>query len=534
MDPKKPKLVKEEPKLERKPSIRTKHAPPVVRQTLTSAKRIQNALNPLATFTASKSSLASTKQPTGTISKPSSKQTQSSSVSAAPSCSKPKELPGTTALRRTQSVKETRPKYSNQPQLSSNFKQPLQRKTGTDFNRKSTVAPKPGIEYKRQQWKPQLPPISKPKPEFKQQQKILKRPPMFPHRKSMSSDNIQTKNCKPKLNESQSVENIYMPTPKELKGLSPISREEADNKRLLFKTPSAYRRRSIYHHTPLSNRKFNNFLIASSPRPDEMLQLQDRLNKWLRSRGKTPAEFHNLNKFIESCRNRVSNAVIDEVEEQNKENVEAVDCRTESYENLKINATPEEDKFKIAKEAILVLRRLVEQGYPASESLELLDLITEKYKNFLDTPEYWELRAWIDQAEGNIVKAVEHFSTAIIQGADIISVEKSIDLLLQKFSVLNISPSKIIHKTKDEVEQRVNAKNVFKSRIIMFAIKEREAKKNQVTETPQKKFMAIPVRRSTRLSTSTYKNSPGVTLYQSLKQADNSEDISFTKNKALI
>lgn len=127
-----------------------------------------------------------------------------------------------------------------------------------------------------------------------------------------------------------------------------------------------------------------------------------------------------------------------------------------------------------------------------------LELIREKYRKVDNEPEYWECRAAIEQSVGNVRNAVEFYKTAIIQGAEVCyyfyktlishnyntilqvnAVDKSLDQLLKKFSLLNISPSKSeqkVHGNSDKERIVREARNVFKSSIIQFAIRERNMK----------------------------------------------------------
>lgn len=381
-------------------------------------------------------------------------------------------------------------------------------------------------------------------------------------RRSLSSGHIQSKQGKtfdPKLaykvaSQSHSEENLNINASSNVGfgglGFSPILEEKSASRSYVFKTPSAYERRSVCPFTPGSVRKSSLFR-ASTPAPVELQKLQDRLNKWLKSRGKPLASFHHLRCFGINEDNKVQSPV--EIYEENKENIEVINEKSESYESLNIVSLepqkpevsketdmPPEELARIAKEAMVELQKLIQEDYPRAQCLGWLELIRDKYNKAVDEPEYWECRAAIEQSMGNVGNAVEFYKTAIIQGAEVTHVDKSLDQLLKKFSLLNISPRKSEQNNHDGNKERIimEARNVFKSTIIQFAIQERKLKKKDVDDESVaqnvKKLVATPVRRSTRMSRSAYISTPGVKLCSSLKEANlSSEEIDFKKNNAL-
>lgn len=95
----------------------------------------------------------------------------------------------------------------------------------------------------------------------------------------------------PLLDRSQSVECLNI-SRGDFENISPI-RNNVQNNQFAFKTPTAYRRRSRSVDTPISNKRSTMFRM-STPQPFNLQKLQERLNKWLKSRGKPTALFHNL------------------------------------------------------------------------------------------------------------------------------------------------------------------------------------------------------------------------------------------------
>lgn len=96
----------------------------------------------------------------------------------------------------------------------------------------------------------------------------------------------------PLIDRTQSVECLNI-SRGEFENISPIPKKE-QNTQFLFRTPTSYRRRSRSVYTPMTNMKSTQLLRMSTPQPFNLQKLQDRLNKWLKSRGKPVALFHNL------------------------------------------------------------------------------------------------------------------------------------------------------------------------------------------------------------------------------------------------
>lgn len=370
-------------------------------------------------------------------------------------------------------------------------------------------------------------------------------------RRSLSSGHLDNKKGKSfdpkrayiKSNHSCSEDNLCVPSQTAIPKFTPILEESCSNSHFVFKTPSAHERRSMCHYTPVSTTKRKPLFHSSTPFPIDKQKLQERLSQWLKSRGKKLSSFHHLRCFgMDHIKEKQAEPVLDD---ENKENIDNILHKSESYENLNIELKTDEDLTTngnalsdktlntAAKEALIELQKLIHEEYPMIQCLGWLELIKEKYRKIDEEPEYWECRAAIEQYSGNVGNAVEYYKTAIVHGAEVNSVDKSLDQLLKRFSLLNISPEKSemakINKDKERIVRE--ARNVFKSTIIQFAIQERKSKTKSKSDTSETKLVATPVRRSTRLSKSGYVSTPGVKLCMSLKEID-TEEIQFEKNKA--
>ncbi|GJQ79497.1 hypothetical protein Trydic_g16350 [Trypoxylus dichotomus] len=302
--------------------------------------------------------------------------------------------------------------------------------------------------------------------------------------------------------------------------VTPIKKKE-----LLFKTPFAYNRRSIVQLTPSTDRKSIYKLHSSTPAPSD---LQKRLNEWLVKHGKSLSSFHHLKCFgLHNTTNEHKETY--EKDEENKENLQNVE--DENRKSIKLEETHHTaniDYETVAKDALDDLHKLIQDGYPVDQCDAWLGRIRHKYRKLEEQPLYWECRAALEQCKGNISSAVEHYRKAIVNGAEIRTIEGSLDQLLQKFSLLNINPDVTQENTKTS-RLILDAQNAFKSTIIQFAVQERMLKKK---EDAERKLIVTPVRRSTRLSVK-HSGSSYIKLCSSIKDIEMDENTEFQKNSYL-
>ncbi|XP_017774936.1 PREDICTED: uncharacterized protein LOC108561488 [Nicrophorus vespilloides] len=281
---------------------------------------------------------------------------------------------------------------------------------------------------------------------------------------------------------------------------SPIKQEVVTQ--ITFKTPTAYKRRSQSFKTPTSVRKLGR---QSTPGPG-LNDLQRRLNDWLKKRGKPMSTFHHLKYF---SRDKVITN-----DSEDKEN-EAENVEPQITDAIDMNPS---QLVSIAKDALGDLNQLIIDSYPLALCETWLGTIRQRYKEIEEEPQYWECRASIEQTRGNISSAVECFKTAIIKGAEVKTIDNSLDKLLEKFSLLNIDTN-ISDDEKYRSSAMKDARNVFKSSIIQFAIQERKIKKDQGNAH---EYIVTPVRRSARLSMSCAQRSPAVKICNSFNEIDES------------
>lgn len=182
----------------------------------------------------------------------------------------------------------------------------------------------------------------------------IKRQPLHcknvPLRKSVSAENLTEQKCTDLNNTSTLMNYPHQQSEKRCK--TPNKTEISTD--IHFKTPSAYKRRSISFKTPSSACSIISHR-TSTPKLPTHAELQRRLNDWLVKRGKCPSSYTNLKAF--------SSWGIQETDEENKENVEGEGIpENGSYEDLRIPQKEKEDikeNINVARDALSDLLTLI-------------------------------------------------------------------------------------------------------------------------------------------------------------------------------
>ncbi|XP_046996832.1 uncharacterized protein LOC124612593 [Schistocerca americana] len=185
------------------------------------------------------------------------------------------------------------------------------------------------------------------------------------------------------------------------------------------------------------------------------------------------------------------------------------------------------------------LHKLILASYPRDQCEEWLHLIRKKFPNLDDEPLYWECLAALEEARGDYSTAIDFYSRAIVSGAEAEVIDKSLDLLWEKFTSLKLqSEDEEVDKKKQKTPRRsVDPRQVFKSSIIKFALQQKAVKQLSAdlgVEPKSLHYVATPVRRSTRKSNNPYKSS-SVVCVGSLNtlQPDVRDSVVFVSNTAL-
>ncbi|CAG4967359.1 unnamed protein product [Colias eurytheme] len=315
--------------------------------------------------------------------------------------------------------------------------------------------------------------------------------------------------------------------------LKDINEDEHTNEEKVVSAVKSERKK-VKFQTPLNN-------------PEEMLS---KLNKWLRLRGKTIDSYPHL-KCFGIPHHEIEIPKFD-YDDENKENIALehdsdnesfteLNCKevsdmdkwrspscvdsvdfNESYQTtMTSEISPREDELLLG--ALNHLTELLKLGYNWEDCARWLRTIRDRYNRAQETAAYWECRALLEERRGDLPASMQCWEQAVCKGAESSVAEASLDQLLDKFMQLKINPS----SGKKNVDAKlVDAKNVFKSTLIRFAIQEA---KNNMPNIP--KVTVTPVRRSTRLSC--YQKHTPLKLFKTIQQAIESEHAEFRPNRAM-
>ncbi|XP_031347690.1 uncharacterized protein LOC116174053 [Photinus pyralis] len=478
--------LKKDTNMERTDTIRksAKRKPPVIRQTLTSMYRFAKA-NPLLFVE------------DATVNKISMKNTDLSTAKFPKPVSKPsKGIKPTT-------VNNNLPSKANAEKTKSSLKQPVKPFTiNTQLKKPNgdVLRPTKGVGQK-----------------VRFADRLKRR-----SRSADSYDQHSAVSCK-QMASTSSLTSVHKND--DLKNLSPIAHE----RKVKFRTP-VRQSQNFTSNTPFLKRHSTPY--AHNAGHHSVSDLQERLKEWMRKRKISSNNFHHLKCFGLHKKHL-------EGGDDDKENVETDPVRT-SYDDLRIDTpiavyTKSEDLKTVVQNCLEDLHKLILEGYSVEQSEAWLNVIRDKYCYLDNEPQYWECRAAIEQNRNNLTSAVECLRIAIVQGAEVQSIDHSLEKLLQKFSLLNINTPKDNHAPNERDRIVKDARNVFKSSIIQFAIQERTMKRNLANADNEKKYRATPVRRSTRLTPSRYRSTPKVKICSSLRELDDSvrSNIDFHGNTEL-
>ncbi|XP_077290231.1 uncharacterized protein LOC143914021 [Arctopsyche grandis] len=276
-------------------------------------------------------------------------------------------------------------------------------------------------------------------------------------------------------------------------------------------------------------------LFLNTPKPSE---LRRRLNDWLQKRGKSLSTYHHLKCFGLKCGAKMKSSDAIDIDDENKENVEIPDddsfheSMCDETKNVAVNWRRASSQFSespcvaqpspmdsrkanilteltplskshssmdpLISEALFDLHQLILEGYSWLQCAEWLRAIVRDCgDNVKNVAAYWECRAALEEKRGDFVRTVDCFNNALQRGAQPINIEESLDNLLDKFIKLNLDPNCDKNVMHVQNQKLIDVKNVFKTSLIRFAIK----RQNEDETNDKPKFVATPVRRSSRLST---------------------------------
>ncbi|XP_026734889.1 uncharacterized protein LOC113498898 isoform X2 [Trichoplusia ni] len=255
-------------------------------------------------------------------------------------------------------------------------------------------------------------------------------------------------------------------------------------------------RKKVKFMTPMSS--FN------TPRPEE---LQGRLKSWLAKRGKSLDSYHHLQCFGIHHLPHTINFDPKQFDEENKENIAVEsDSDDDSYTETMNEEIPATKQWRnvssvndsvdlneshdttatcsdvvntdnIVVGALNDLTEILREGYDWQQCARWLRAIRERFPACARHSAYWECRAALEEARGDLPASVQCWEEAIANGTEHTVAEASLDHLLDKFMQLKISPN----SGKRQPDPKfVDMKNVFKSTIIRFAVQQAKLSVNRL------------------------------------------------------
>lgn len=320
-----------------------------------------------------------------------------------------------------------------------------------------------------------------------------------------------------------------------------VNEDESVNKKDIVLTVKEDRKKSVTFMTPMRSGGMANSFVHTPKNSDLRMKLSD----WLHRKGKSLDSYHHLQCFgvyhlAPPARSVSTNFV--PVDEDNKENEIVSNDNNGTLNNGNENAgkhldvpndqmwrrasylindtlstiddfrdntlkgsplvecmTPSDDVEDLMMGALNDLYKLVQEGYEWEQCARWLRVIRERFPEVMETSTYWEVRATLEQQQGNYSRTFECLEKAVIRGTPRATVEASLDQLLDKFMKLKLSPNSCARS--DVINPKlVDVKNAFKSSIIRLAVQQKNLRDAEANGNITK-FIATPVRRSSRLST---------------------------------
>ncbi|XP_039286228.1 uncharacterized protein LOC120351818 isoform X3 [Nilaparvata lugens] len=134
--------------------------------------------------------------------------------------------------------------------------------------------------------------------------------------------------------------------------------------------------------------------------------------------------------------------------------------------------------------------------------------------------------------------AVDSYQRALMRGAQVSHIDVCLDSLFEKMNALNLECQPYTPRQTDgKMKNGVDAKNIFKSTVIQFALMQQKVKTFSSESGVNLKnldYIATPVRRSTRQSLFTSKTPQRCTSSLKNLMSEDQENVQFKPNKALL
>ncbi|RZF32367.1 hypothetical protein LSTR_LSTR001831 [Laodelphax striatellus] len=188
--------------------------------------------------------------------------------------------------------------------------------------------------------------------------------------------------------------------------------------------------------------------------------------------------------------------------------------------------------------ALHELLTLIHTGYPWESCKEWLTALRSRNPDAESLPDYWECLAALEEVQGDMQMAVDSYQRALMRGAEVSHIDTCLDSLFEKMNALNLECQPYTPRQVDGKKKTcVDAKNIFKSSVIQFALLQQKVKtfsSESGVGLNNLNYIATPVRRSTRQSLFTSKTPQRCTSSIKNLMSEEKENVQFKPNKALL
>ncbi|XP_039286478.1 cytoskeleton-associated protein 2 [Nilaparvata lugens] len=188
--------------------------------------------------------------------------------------------------------------------------------------------------------------------------------------------------------------------------------------------------------------------------------------------------------------------------------------------------------------ALHELLTLIHTGYPWESCKEWLTALGSRNPDAESLPDYWECLAALEEKQGDMQMAVDSYQRALMRGAQVSHIDVCLDSLFEKMNALNLECQPYTPRQTDgKMKNGVDAKNIFKSTVIQFALMQQKVKtfsSESGVNLKNLNYIATPVRRSTRQSLFTSKTPQRCTSSIKNLMSEDQENVQFKPNKALL
>ncbi|XP_071127748.1 cytoskeleton-associated protein 2-like [Mytilus edulis] len=351
-------------------------------------------------------------------------------------------------------------------------------------------------------------------------------------RKSKPASILKRKSCFASID----IEGAYSKTPdhgRSVRFISPDDTREDHNTSTFRKTP----KRSV--DNVISDRQPTPKYSAKKPRHnEEQVVMRNKLDEWLKSKGKTPSKFRHLMCFHDD--NNKTDSVTDSCIKRSLTVEELTEQKAtiDREDNIAVNLA---DQFRDAalEELDSMLEEcttLFEAGCPREDILSWLDSIKQNIQLSKTYAKFYICKANVLKGRENLEEVLKVYEEAVINSA-----QPAHELATALTSIVKDICQKREKKARRRSAADVQEENIFESSAIKYTVRQMTplSKKRRKSASDVKRnspcVVITPVRRSTRRSISCLPSNlqDKNQTYKSLEDVSDKKKTLFFPNEAL-